>query len=174
MKQEFDQQFVCPDSHFRGAPFWAWNCKLDSARMTKQIEYFKEMGLGGFHMHCRTGLDTPYMSPEYLQVVKDCVNKAKEEKMFAWLYDEDRWPSGAAGGLVTKDPAYRARYLVFSPWKQEDMPPSHQTHGSSMGHLAQQGNGTWMASYEVVLKEGVMAVSYTHLDVYKRQRRYRS
>ena len=64
------------------------------------------------------------MSPEYLQIVKDCVNKAKEEKMFAWLYDEDRWPSGAAGGLVTKDPAYRARYLVFSPWKQEDMPPS--------------------------------------------------
>lgn len=162
MKQEFDRQFACPDSRFRGAPFWAWNCKLDSARMTKQIEYFKEMGLGGFHMHCRTGMDTPYMSPEYLQVVKDCVNKAKEEKMFAWLYDEDRWPSGAAGGLVTKDPAYRARYLVFSPWKQEDMPPSHQTHGSSMGHLAQQGNGTWMASYEVVLKEGVM-VSYRRL-----------
>ncbi len=162
MKQEFDRQFACPDSRFRGAPFWAWNCKLDSARMTKQIEYFKEMGLGGFHMHCRTGLDTPYMSPEYLQIVKDCVNKAKEEKMFAWLYDEDRWPSGAAGGLVTKDPVYRARYLVFSPWKQEDMPPSHQTHGSSMGHLAQQGNGTWMASYEVVLKEGVM-VSYRRL-----------
>ena len=97
MKQEFDRQFACPDSRFRGAPFWAWNCKLDSARMTKQIEYFKEMGLGGFHMHCRTGLDTPYMSPEYLQIVKDCVNKAKEEKMFAWLYDEDRYPSGPAG-----------------------------------------------------------------------------
>lgn len=163
MEKDFDQTFARPDSRFRGAPFWAWNCKLDSERMTRQIEYFKEMGLGGFHMHCRTGLDTPYMSPEYLRVVKDCVEKAKKEGMYAWLYDEDRWPSGAAGGLVTKDPAYRARYLVFCPWKQEDMPPSHQTHGSSMGHLAQQGNGVWMAAYEVTLKDGVM-VSYRRLS----------
>lgn len=163
MEKDFDQAFARPDSRFRGAPFWAWNCKLDSERMTRQIEYFKEMGLGGFHMHCRTGLDTPYMSPEYLRVVKDCVEKAKKEGMYAWLYDEDRWPSGAAGGLVTKDPAYRARYLVFCPWKQEDMPPSHQTHGSSMGHLAQQGNGVWMAAYEVTLKDGVM-VSYRRLS----------
>ena len=103
MEQEFEKQFENPDSQFRGAPFWAWNCKLDKEMMTRQIEYFKEMGLGGFHMHCRTGLDTPYMSEEYLGVVKACVEKAKQEKMYAWLYDEDRWPSGAAGGLVTKD-----------------------------------------------------------------------
>jgi hypothetical protein len=31
--------------------------------------------------------------------------------MEAWLYDEDRWPSGAAGGLVTKDPRYRQHRL---------------------------------------------------------------
>ena len=24
--------------------------------------------------------------------------------MITWLYDEDRWPSGYAGGLVTKRP----------------------------------------------------------------------
>ena len=41
------------------------------------------------------------------------MNKAKEEKMFAWLYDEDRWPSGAAGGLVTKDPAYHNSNLIL-------------------------------------------------------------
>ena len=31
--------------------------------------------------------------------------------MQAWLYDEDRWPSGSAGGQVTKNPAYRKRSL---------------------------------------------------------------
>ena len=31
--------------------------------------------------------------------------------MEAWLYDEDRWPSGPAGGLVTKNPSYRFRFL---------------------------------------------------------------
>ncbi len=32
-----------------------------------------------------------------------CVEQAKEDGTLAWLYDEDRWPSGAAGGLVTCD-----------------------------------------------------------------------
>ena len=163
MESQFDKMFANPSSRFRGAPFWAWNCRLDSEMMTRQIEYFKEMGLGGFHMHCRTGLDTPYMSEEYLKIVKDCVEKAQEEGMYAWLYDEDRWPSGAAGGLVTKDPEYRARYLVFSPWRQEDMPEHHQTHGSSMSHLAQQGNGRLLARYEVVIRDGVLE-SYRLLE----------
>ncbi|MEI7905164.1 MAG: glycosyl hydrolase, partial [Candidatus Firestonebacteria bacterium] len=34
--------------------------------------------------------------------------------MEAWLYDEDRWPSGAAGGLVTKNPKYRQRAVVLT------------------------------------------------------------
>ena len=53
-------------------------------------------------MHVRTGLDTPYLSPEFLEDIRFCVEKAKEKHMLAWLYDEDRWPSGAAGGFVTK------------------------------------------------------------------------
>ncbi len=35
--------------------------------------------------------------------------------MLCWLYDEDRWPSGAAGGYVTRDVRYRARHLLFTP-----------------------------------------------------------
>ena len=34
--------------------------------------------------------------------------------MLAWLYDEDRWPSGAAGGIVTKDRNYRQRFILFT------------------------------------------------------------
>ena len=33
--------------------------------------------------------------------------------MLAYLYDEDRWPSGAAGSLVTRTPRYRQKVLVF-------------------------------------------------------------
>ncbi len=72
------------------------------------------MGFGGFHMHVRTGMATEYLSDEYLACIRACTDKAEQEKMLAWLYDEDRWPSGAAGGLVTKDHAYRQRFLVFS------------------------------------------------------------
>ena len=163
MNKNFDKVFRNPDSSYRGAPFWAWNCKLDAETMAHQVEYFKEMGLGGFHMHPRTGLDTPYLSKEYMKVIKACVEKARKEKMLAWLYDEDRWPSGAAGGLVTKDPKYRARYLVFTPVKQTGPLPRTKRFGSSMGYLQQQGNGKYLASYEVEIRDGVLA-GYRRLD----------
>lgn len=115
--------FSSPTAEYRGAPFWAWNCQLDKKELLWQIERLKEMGLGGFHMHCRSGMSTPYLSDEFMDLVGACVEKAKEEKMLAWLYDEDRWPSGAAGGLITKDPAYRARHLLFTPDEIEGEEP---------------------------------------------------
>ena len=107
--------FRNPTAEYRGTPFWSWNCKLEQEELEWQLEAFKKMGFGGAHMHVRTGLATPYLSDEFMDMVKACVDKAKKEEMLAWLYDEDRFPSGAAGGLVTKDEQYRCRYLLFTP-----------------------------------------------------------
>ena len=49
-----------------------------------------------------------------MELVENCVEKAKGAQMLAWLYDEDRWPSGCGGGLVTKEKKYRRRYLLFT------------------------------------------------------------
>ena len=106
--------FQNPTSEYRGTPFWAWNGKLSKEELLRQIHIFKKMGLGGFHMHVRTGMATPYLSDEYMDLIKACVDKAKSEDMLAWLYDEDRWPSGAAGGFVTKEPKFRARQLLIT------------------------------------------------------------
>ena len=107
--------FANPSSEYRGAPFWAWNGTLDKDELLRQIEVFKEMGLGGFHMHVRSGMATKYLSDEFMDLVAACRDKAEAEKMLCWLYDEDRWPSGAAGGYVTKDVRYRSRHLLFTP-----------------------------------------------------------
>ena len=106
--------FRNPGCEYRATPFWAWNNKLDADELCWQIEQFKKMGFGGFHMHVRTGMATEYLSDEYLDCIRACADKAEEIDMLAWLYDEDRWPSGAAGGIVTKDHRYRQRSLVFS------------------------------------------------------------
>ena len=112
---ELDMElFRNPTAEYRGTPFWAWNCKLDREQVCRQVEYFKEMGFGGFHMHCRVGLATPYLSEEFMDCIKACVQKAKKEEMLAWLYDEDRWASGAAGGFVTKDKKFRLKHLKLS------------------------------------------------------------
>jgi hypothetical protein len=112
-------EFKNPPAVFRGAPFWAWNNKLDADELCRQIECFKKMGFGGFHMHVRTGLATEYLSDEYMRIVAACVEKARAEGMLAYLYDEDRWPSGAAGGLVTKNHAFRQRALLLTRHKKD-------------------------------------------------------
>ena len=114
--------FHHPTAEYRGAPFWAWNCRLDQRELDWQLEVLKKMGFGGAHMHVRTGLDVPYLGDKFMGFIKACVKKAKSENMLAWLYDEDRWPSGAAGGLVTKDVKYRARYLLFThkPYEEKN------------------------------------------------------
>ena len=120
-------EFKNPGSLFRGAPFWAWNGKLEPDELRRQIRLMKEMGLGGFFMHSRVGLATPYLSNEWFDCIRVCCEEAEKLGMKAWLYDEDRWPSGAAGGLVTKDPKYRARSLVAP------------VHSLKLGDWAEQG-----------------------------------
>lgn len=103
--------FENPTSEYRGTPFWSWNTKLCKDELLWQIDKLKKMGFGGFHMHSRTGLDTEYMSDEFLDMVSSCCEKAREEGMLAWLYDDDRWSSGTAGGKVTERYEFRRKRL---------------------------------------------------------------
>lgn len=118
MSSNLIKTFQNPGSTYRGAPFWAWNGKLNPDELRNQIRIMKKMGLGGFFMHSRVGLDTAYLSRDWFKCVNACVDEAKKLDMNAWLYDEDRWPSGAAGGFVTKNPEYRARSLVMTVVKK--------------------------------------------------------
>ena len=113
MNSKLISEFKHPGSEYRGAPFWAWNGKLEPEELRRQIRVMHRMGLGGFFMHSRVGLATAYMSNEWMDCVKACVDEARKLNMRAWLYDEDRWPSGAAGGLVTRNPKYRSRSLIM-------------------------------------------------------------
>jgi len=112
MKTALQKSFLNPTSAYRGKPFWAWNGKLEEGELRSQIRTMRRMGLGGFFMHSRVGLATPYLSREWFDLVGACIDEARKQKMEAWLYDEDRWPSGAAGGLVTKNRQYRMRSLL--------------------------------------------------------------
>ena len=148
-----DELFQNPGSEYRGTPFWAWNCQLEEKELLRQLEVLKKMGLGGAHMHVRTGMATPYLSDEHMFLVKACVEKCRKENMLAWLYDEDRWPSGAAGGIVTKDPRFRARYLMFTsrPYQGERKKSiSHQMDAAG----DRSDNGSLLACYDVVLDDG--------------------
>lgn len=106
--------FRNPTSEYRGKPFWAWNGELQKEELLRQIHVMKEMGFGGFFMHSRTGLETEYLGDEWFQLVNLCAKEAKKLGLEAWLYDEDRWPSGTAGGMVTIEEEFRRKYLTLS------------------------------------------------------------
>lgn len=109
-----DELFRNPTCEYRGTPFWAWNATLRKDELLWQIDRLKEMGFGGYHMHTRSGMATKYLSEEFMDLIKACNEHGKQEKMLSWLYDEDRWPSGAAGGIVTKNPKYRQKCIYFT------------------------------------------------------------
>ena len=90
---------------YRPIPFWSWNDELDSDRLRGQIRWMHENGIGGFFMHARGGLKTPYLGEEWMQCIEACCDEAKKLGMDAWAYDENGWPSGFAGGLLLEDTA---------------------------------------------------------------------
>ena len=106
-----NELFQSPSAEYRGLPFWSWNCKLNKETVDEQLAIFKEMGFGGVVIHPRDGLDTEYLGAEYMDVIKYAVKRCGEMGFICWLYDDDRFPSGAADGLVTKNPRFRARQL---------------------------------------------------------------
>ena len=158
-----EELFRCPGSEYRGTPFWAWNCRLEREELLRQLDILKQMGMGGAHMHVRPGMATPYLSDEHMALIKACVEKCREENMLAWLYDEDRWPSGAAGGLVTKDPKYRQRMLLWTARPYGSVEEQAQNYEMS-GGAGRSGQGTLLACYDVILDENGCLQSAERID----------
>lgn len=106
-----------PAPEYRSAPFWAWNGKLEKEKLAQQIEVFHKMGFGGFFMHVRCGMQTPYLGDEFMEMVRFCIQEAEKRGMYAHLYDEDRYPSGHCGGRVTSEKRFMGRELrvVYTP-----------------------------------------------------------
>ena len=108
------ETFRNPGAAFRGKPFWAWNGKLEPEELRRQVRVLHRMGLGGGFMHSRVGLATEYLGSDWFECVRATIDECRKLGMEAWLYDEDRWPSGAAGGLVTRDKRHRMRSLAMT------------------------------------------------------------
>lgn len=153
-EQPFSQElFLHPTAEYRGAPFWAWNCLMTKENIDASLDALQAMGMGGGHIHCRTGMANPYLGSEFMELVKYTNEALKERGMLTWLYDEDRWPSGAGGGYVTKEHAYRVRFLVFSPRRLEGVGCAPDNL-SSTGQAVRSDERSFLARYGVMLQDG--------------------
>ncbi len=144
--------FQNPDAIYRGAPFWSWNCDVTEEMVDEQIEVYRKMGMGGFHIHARTGLETPYMGKRFMELVKRADENAKKKGMFCYLYDEDRYPSGSAGGLVTEDLRYRQRFLLLSQEWNDSYCPDREEFDRQIAE-GRKPMGYYITSYQVEVDE---------------------
>jgi len=100
-------------------PFWCWNDTLEKDKLKWQIDQMVEKGVYGGFIHARVGLNmgqTPYFSQGWWDAMDTAVNYGKEVGFATWLYDEDRWPSGSAGGrtVVVNPEEFSQKGLVYS------------------------------------------------------------
>jgi len=92
--------FKNPSSEYRSAPLWSWNTDVNRSDVDRMLADFKEAGFGGAFIHPRPGMMNDYLSPEWFDIYRYCVEEGKKLGLDIWIYDENSYPSGFAGGHV--------------------------------------------------------------------------
>ena len=98
--EQLKEEFANPSKDFCPAPLWVWNADVTEADIDRMLGELKEAGFGGAFVHPRPGLITEYLSDEWFRLWKYSVEKGKELGLDIWIYDENSYPSGFAGGHV--------------------------------------------------------------------------
>ena len=132
---EFEQEFAEPSREFRSAPFFVWNSDTKKSDIDRAMEEFKRIGAGGGFIHPRMGMITEYLSEDWWELCEYTLQRGKELGIDVWLYDENGFPSGPAGGLT-----------------QEAMPESYN-QGHSLGMITAEVMPEMDKDYTVVLKK---------------------
>ncbi len=97
---ELKAGFKNPPVDFSTAPFWVWNDDVTEEKIDFQLNEFKQKGIQMVFVHPRPGLITEYLGNEWFELIKYAVDRARDLDMKIWLYDENSYPSGFAGGHV--------------------------------------------------------------------------
>ena len=112
--QELRTRLNAPPAEDRSAAFWSWNGHLEQQELNEQLDGFCAQGLGGFFMHSREGLETPYLSEEWMDHIRKSAAYGKQHGLLPYIYDEDKWPSGMAGGKIAAiHPEFRATAITL-------------------------------------------------------------
>lgn len=94
------KQFYEPAKEYGTAPLYVWNTVITPELIDRTMRDLKDKGFGGVFVHPRPGLITEYKSDEWYDLFGHTVEKGKELGLNVWIYDENSYPSGFAGGHV--------------------------------------------------------------------------
>jgi len=116
-------QFAAPPREYASAPLWVWNDMLTEEQIRSTLGDLAGQKVKQAFVHPRPGLMTPYLGPDWFRLWKVALDEAERLDMNIWIYDENSYPSGFAGGLVPEAmPQSRGRGLHFAEVKRVGKP----------------------------------------------------
>ncbi|MBP1634683.1 MAG: putative alpha-L-rhamnosidase [Acidobacteria bacterium] len=114
--------FAAPAAEYSSAPLWVWNDDLTDEMVLGTLRDLASQDVKQVFVHPRPGLMTPYLSPEWFRLWKLALEEAERLDVRVWIYDENSYPSGFAGGFVPEAmPESRGRGLQL---REVDSPPA--------------------------------------------------
>lgn len=99
----FYKKFIEPPKEYRPAPLYVWNTQVTSDLINHTMKELHEQGFGGVFVHPRPGLKNEYLSDEWFFLFQHTLDVGKKLGMNVWVYDENTFPSGFAGGHVNAE-----------------------------------------------------------------------
>jgi hypothetical protein len=104
------------------------------------MKKLKGLGLGG--IVCNVDFKNYMVSEENWDNLIRAVEACRDVGLVVWIYDEEGYPSGAAGGLVLKrNPAFEALALTYDKSRKEPFalrPAYEHTHASNNFYAARR------------------------------------
>jgi len=98
--EEVAAGFKYPGRDYGTAPFWVWNTKITKSKIDSMLNDYHKNDFGGVIIHARPGLITEYLSKDWFALFDYAVQQGKKLGLNIWIYDENSYPTGFAGGLV--------------------------------------------------------------------------
>jgi hypothetical protein len=91
---------------------WALNDDCSDSKIDRFVDAFAEGDAAAVCLHPRPGLLKPYGGDAWFAFIQRTVERCAARGLDVWLYDEDPFPSGNAGGWVTLEhPEFEAMQI---------------------------------------------------------------
>ncbi|WP_179215879.1 glycosyl hydrolase [Paenibacillus sp. MY03] len=115
--------FAEPTSKYRPSPLWAWNDEMTEDRIREQLREMKANGMGGAFVNPRPGLVNPYLSEEWFELWTAALDESEKLGLKLYIYDENSYPSGFAGGHVPSQlPDCLASAVIMRELSYDELP----------------------------------------------------
>jgi hypothetical protein len=148
--------FKNPPVDYSTGPLWVWNDLLTEKEIRETLCDLAQQKVRQVWVHPRPGLMTPYLSNDWFRLWDVALQEARRLDMKVWIYDENSYPSGFAGGFVPEAlPESRGRGLVF---RQSRTAPSYAEN--IVGVYLQTGSQWTNVTAAVLANESLPEANY--------------